>query len=191
MFIEDLRLTKPNSRKYLTFAGVTMFGWYLLACVPIFLSLIFIPYFDLFYLFPTFHEGLYIMPKLEKFIGAYSVEEMKKYNIVVWQAITIWSLALIINFIVIRVIAKFTRIKYEVFNWKRYLKRFFFTLSLPVGFALIFFFYDIKIKYSGLNNFDYVGNMMVAEYVYRQCTLFFAYQALFSLFFLLMTVDDF
>lgn len=185
-------MAETNIKKYKTISGVTIFGWYILLCIPLYISLCFIPYFDLYYLLPSFGGNFGLMPKLNKFLGAYSADELNVYNIIVWQTIIVWACLLVLNTIVVRILVFLTATNSlaKSFNLKSYFKKFTILFIFPGGLALIFYFYDIQIMYSGLNNFDYVENKMLEQYVYRQCQLFFTHQAMFSMFLILMTAVD-
>lgn len=164
--------------------------WALLNLCVLF-SLPFIPLFDLYYLIPDHGIDFSIMPKMEKFLATYSLEEVNKYNTIVWNSFYLWLLFLIFSFVSTQIVNRVVNKRHCKRNWGSYLKTFFYA-SLPlIFFSSVFIFYELKVLRSNANNIDYVNLMLIQDYVYWQCQLFLNVICLCTLLFILLTVDDF
>lgn len=164
--------------------------WHLIFYTILFLSLPFIAIFNIYEFIPNYGFDLYLMPKLNKFLIKYSLEDLKQYNLILWKTIFIWFFLLLLIFVVGQFLNKWqNKRKLSDKLCKKYFKIFFLTLMLPVIVSLIFLFGDLKSIFSSSNNIDYVNNLLVEEYVFRQSRLFLILQAPFSIFFIMFTID--
>lgn len=169
---------------------ITPMAWHLLFYSILFFSLILIPIFNLYSLFPNLGIEFYLMPKLDKFLATYTLEQIEKYNLILWYSYFLWFFLVFSNFFIGQYLNKIQNKKYLRRKTKKYYKIFLFASLLPMYFSLKFLCGDLKFIFSSANNMDYVQGMLLEEYVFRQCILFFMYQAGCSILFLILTVDE-
>lgn len=172
-------------------SGITLIGWHVLLYVLIFISLLLIPILDLYYLFPDHGIDFYVMPKLNKFFDTYSLNEIQKYNTIVWNTLILWIAMVVLNFYIAQILHGIET-KDNGLNKRsdKYLKKVFYASLAPIALSLIFIFSDIQVLRSGANDIDYVNLRLIEDYVYRQCRLFYTFQLIFSPIFLLFATND-
>lgn len=131
------------------------------------------------------------MPKLNKFFDTYSLNEIQKYNTIVWNTLILWIAMVVLNFYIAQILhgieTKDNGLKKRS---DKYFKKFFYASLVPIALSLIFIFTDIQVLRSDANDIDYVNLRLIEDYVYRQCRLFYTFQLIFSPIFLLFATND-